>query len=221
MCGPRPRNGGARGDGSEPAATVDLPTPPCRSRRPRRPWPDRPTRAPPGEALRAVQPLRETTEHECCTGRMSGAGATASLRSCPRLSRCRRLTPRSSSSRTRIPAHTCTSARCWSSTRCPAAGSRRSTRVRRHLERRLAALPRYRTAALAPRRPAACTGRSGSPTTASTSPCTSPARRCPGPAASESCSLGLPTSGRIGLTVRGRSGASSCSRGSPAGAGRW
>ena len=47
-----------------------------------------------------------------------------------------------------------------------------------------------------------------------------PRRAAQGPAASASCSLGLPTSGRIGSTVRGRCGASCCSRDSPAGAGR-
>ena len=51
-------------------------------------------------------------------------------------------------------------------------------------------------------RPAACTGRRGSPTSASTSPPTSPAPRCPGPAASASCSPGRPTSGRTASTAR-------------------
>ena len=75
---------------------------------------------------------------------MSRVGRPASVRSCPRPSPCPHSMRRSSSSRTPTPRPTCTSGECWSSTRYQEGARRRSTRVRRHLERRLEALPRYR-----------------------------------------------------------------------------
>jgi hypothetical protein len=71
----------------------------------------------------------------------------------------------------------------------PGGGTPTLTQLRRHLERRLEALFRYRQR-LSRARPAACAGRSGRRTIASTSPRTSPARRCQGQAESESCSPG-------------------------------
>ena len=100
----------------------------------------------------------------------------------------------------------------------PGGGTPTLTRVRRHLERRLEALPRYRQ-----RLSRRTTGGLRWPEWEVDDRFDIAAhvtvRRCPGRAESESCSPGLPTSGRIGSTVRGPSGAQCCSRDSPAGAG--
>ena len=52
----------------------------------------------------------------------------------------------------------------------PGGGTPTLARLRRHLERRLDKLPRYRQRLSRPARPAACTGRRGSQTRSSTSP---------------------------------------------------
>ena len=184
-----------------------------------------------GDAMRAVsrsRPLAGNHGH-AVGGSLTRSGARGGcgeglgdgrFRACLPPSRSPHSTRPSSSSRRPTSRRTCTSEGCWSSIPLPAAAHPRS---RSCAATSSGASTRSRAIASGSRAapPAACTGRRGCPTSASTSPRTSPAPPCPSQAASASCSLGRPTSGRTASTARGRCGASSCSRASPAGAGRW
>ena len=143
------------------------------------------------------------------------------VRACLRPSRSPHSTRPSSSSRRPTSRRTCTSEGLLVFDPLPGGGTPTLTRLRRHLERAPRRAPALSPAALEPHHGRPASGRRGCPTSTSTSPRTSPAPPCPSRAASASCSPGRPTSGRTASTADGRCGASSSSRASPAGAGRW